>query len=626
MYDLLLKSIDEVQYQSEMCVLDSIDQYVSKMTFMVTEAANINSTDKSLIKKLIDGVKKAFSIIGKLISKIINKIKSFFVKNKDKNINDIARRAIGDESPIAESFYFEGVQKGTDYLTAHGRDPESFSNDIYLQILSNDVIRINYNCGVQINRPNTNSSKDLKNINNFNSWHDDTVPSVIHMIDRLDLLRDLSEKLSRFIAELCNTKPDSDMTKLDKYHAELKKSFFEFGNAKRKRNLHADPMVDLKISDFMEMQSIVSKMTAMSEKLSYENYEQDFYKKYIDILGKISHEFIKFQMDLNGFSNKLDFDINFIAPQYRDKIKDPTKLAKFVKGCLDNGISPKYLAYNTWLIANKKMKGDRKHFKPIKGESRFILFPEDEKIVYKIALSGFGQSANNNEYKVTNLVKNNPEIKDYFALILNSYENGALAVQERVVNNLKDNGLDPETFSNSLNVLYDKSQSSHDIEDDIAIIQRELGIKTPISLTDLHSANKSIDTNRGHIVLLDYGMLYPNSDILDVQKMSTGEYELFKEGRNKNRAYKSGSISKDEYESWKSAADKKMMEIRGPEARDTFDLINKRNELIEKAKNEPDPEKNHKLKKEINRFQKEIHKRNTDADSHAYGFTVTESK
>lgn len=629
MYDALLKSIDEAQYQSEMLVLESVDNYVDKMTMMITEATNIHSTDKSLVKKVIEGIKKAFRTIGSFISKIINKIKALFAKNEDKDINDIARRVIGDDSsPITESFYFEGVQKGVDYLTAHGRDPESFSDEIYLQIIGNDIIRIHYRQYRQLNRPDIEKSKDLKNINVFKYKRDEythnITSDIVRMLSNLDLLKDLYEKMRKFINELNNAKNNSDHEKLDECHNEFRESFKRLEAAKSK--IKIDSKIDLRISEFMEMQSIISKMTIESEKLLYENYDEEFYKKYLGVFGNISHTFIKFQMLLNSFSNKLDFDINFIAPQYRDKIKDPAKLAKFVKGCLDKGITPKYLSYNTWLIANKTMKGDRKHFDPVKGQSRFILFPENDKIVYKIAMSGFGASANNNEYKITNLVKNNPEVRDYFALILNNYEDGALAVQERVVNNLKDNGLDHETYSNSMNALYDKSQSTQDIEDDIGIIQRELGIKTPISLDDLHSANKSIDTNRGHLVLLDYGMLHPNSDLSGANTMSTEEYELLKERRNKNRDFRSGRISKDEYENWKSAADKKAWELRGPQARNTFDLVNKRNELIEKIKNESDSEKIHKLKKEANRYQEEIHKRITSADSHVYGFTPTESK
>lgn len=624
MYDLF-EEINDMQYDSDMCILEAYDDYLTKNMLMITEAKAFNANDKSLISKIIDGFKKALAAVKKFISNIINKIKSLFKKNSDKNINDIARDILGDsDTAVTESFYVEGVQKGTDYITAHGRTPEQFSDDIYLQILNNDVVRIHYRQGRQLNRPDIESSKDLKNVNKFKSDRDDLIGDVIHMITHLDLLQDLYSKMSKFINVLNKTKESTP--ELDACHDELKKSFNQLDRAKHKISLGLNPRVDLKVSDMLETQSLISKLTAESEKLHYNDYDAEWYSKYIKILGNIGHTFIKFQMCLNAFSNKLDFDINFIAPQYRGKIKDPSMLAKFVKGCIDKGISPKYLSYNTWLISSKKIKGDTKHFDPIKGQSRFILFPEDLKIVYKIAMSGFGIAANNNEYKITNMVKDKPETRDYFALILNNYEDGVIVEQERVVNNLKDSGLSPEVREDSLNALYDKSESAADIEEDIGIIQRDLGIKTPISLTDLHSRNKSIDTNRGHLVLIDYGMLHANSDLSGIQKMSPERYALLKEQRRMRRDYKSGKIPKDEYESWKADADKKAWSMRNIEDLNDFEIIDRRYALIKQAENETDPQKKHELKKQIDKLQKELHMRNSDIDSHAYGMTVTNSK
>lgn len=186
--------------------------------------------------------------------------------------------------------------------------------------------------------------------------------------------------------------------------------------------------------------------------------------------------------------------------------------------------------------------------------------------------------------------------------------------------------MSPEVYENSLNALYDKSETTNDIEDDISIIQRDLGIKTPISLDDLHSGNKTIDTNRGHLVLIDYGMLHPNSDISGIQKMSPERYALLKEERRMRRDYKSGKVSKDEYESWKADADKKAWSMRNIEDLNDFEIVNKRNSLLKQVDNETDPKKKHDLKKQIDKLQKELHMRDNDIDSHVYGATVTNSK
>ena len=93
MYDLI-KEIDGVRYDSDMCVLEAYDDYLTKNMLMITEAGTFNANDKLLISKIIDGFKKALNAVRNFISVIINKIKTLFKKNSDKNINNIAKAQI----------------------------------------------------------------------------------------------------------------------------------------------------------------------------------------------------------------------------------------------------------------------------------------------------------------------------------------------------------------------------------------------------------------------------------------------------------------------------------------------------------------------------------------------------
>jgi hypothetical protein len=156
------------------------------------------------------------------------------------------------------------------------------------------------------------------------------------------------------------------------------------------------------------------------------------------------------------------------------------------------------------------------------------------------------------------MVSSNPRLKDYFAVILDNYSDGAVVKQERVINNYKElsgNKGYNRLLERARNEAINKSDSSYDINEDFDILQREIGVSNPIKMIDLHAANYVFDSNRNHMVLLDYGYLAKHSRV-GVFDKNEKEYDILKRDRDNDILFKDGKISKEIYNKNKAEIDK----------------------------------------------------------------------
>lgn len=617
--DELLESIDNIDYIQDSCISDIVEATVvllDKNNKIYQESTNNNP---SFINKIINGLKKVLHMILSVINKAIDKIKSLFHKNT-KDVNSIASSVIGN-SVHTESYVMEAKQ-GIDYLTSHGKSPDDIGNDIYVQTIGTDTIRINFltdkiDSTGKKNKDTTTANKISKN--RYAGF------DMFYRITRQKYLTDSFEKSFKKLIDDVNNRRDHNQSLTD-----CKKSFREFDRAKRLDDRETfgrptdDKYFDLSIKDMIRFQSFVSEVTSTADTLSKDIYST-LDKDVSDFLVNVSHIFINMQMTLNAFSNAIDTDSGYVAPMYRNKIKTPEKLGEFVRKLIDSGISPKYVAYNAWLIANKSLKGNNKRYDPKAGQSRVVFFPEDDKIVYKIAMSGFGVSANNNEDRVTKMVKST-DVEKHFALILDNYSNGAVVKQQRTINDFynKNNDSDP-IISNSYKRLIESSKagSTSQIIQDIEEWQRDNKIPNPISITDLHAKNFGVDTRRGVYVIFDYGMLVPDKSIYDVK---SEVYNIRKQINAIRKKFNKGEITKTEYESKNKELQKLLWDLRDVDQLNDGTLVERRNKAIENYRGTSDVNKKKEFKRRANEYQHELHIRDSDVDSHVHGLTNTDDK
>ncbi len=553
----ILDMIDEISSSttdSSYLVMESYFSYIEKEVNIYTESSNAGSVGSKIINTLKTLLK---SIIG-FFSKMIEKIKGLFIKqNKKHAINDIASTVVSDDDVVSESAVIqEGTQHGQDYLTSHNRTSESFGENIYVSLKNQDTVTIDFLTSEQLNRPEI-KNKDMKNTSkNFGNG---ISTRMLFIIANVNYLKEFKNEFDRLVTSLKsgNLTEETINTVHDKL-MDIDDAIGKNGQEKvfKEKYLDSNGTFSFKITDLTLIQQIFTDITEKSNSIAYD-INSKFSEKAIELFNYITHFLLRLQMSFQSFSNSLEFDIKFISPKYRNKIKDPEKLGKFVSACIKNGIPPKYIIYNTWLISNKVLKGDDKHYDPVTGQSRYVMFPEDKSIVYKIAMSGFGTTSSNNETMISKMVSNNPRLKDYFAVILDNYSDGAVVKQERVIDNYKklrgteQSNLAGKAYKEALS----RSDSSYDTNKDFDILQREMGVSNPIKMIDLHASNYVFDSNRNHMVLLDYGYLSKSvkSGVFD---KDTKEYDILKRNRDNDILLKDGKISKEVYNKNKAEIDK----------------------------------------------------------------------
>lgn len=372
--DEILSSIDEINdlnTDATSCVMESMILSIDKYNSIYQESSDANK--KGIGVKIIEGIKKIFKMISSIIKKVIDKLKSLFRKHDPKkDVNNIAQEVIGDAA-VQEAYIMESKQ-GVDYLTSHGKTPTTLVDDIYVQFIGNDTIRINFDTG-EIDAPRKTRDSIKANNSVKNPYPEFDI--FYRIVRNKDLSENFGRSFDNLVNDLINNKPyEADM-------AACKRAYRAFDTNKRKadRDTFGRPtdnkFFELNLNDLSEFQSFITRITETSEKISkdiYSTLDQDV----ISFLSDISRSFIRLQMNLNIFSNAIDANKGYVAQKYRNKIKTPEKLGEFVRRMLDVGISPKYISYNAWLVANKTLRGKSKHYEPVAGQSRMVLFPEDD--------------------------------------------------------------------------------------------------------------------------------------------------------------------------------------------------------------------------------------------------------
>ncbi len=199
-------------------------------------------------------------MILSVINKAIDKIKSLFHKNT-KDVNSIASSVIGN-SVHTESYVMEAKQ-GIDYLTSHGKSPDDIGNDIYVQTIGTDTIRINFltnkiDSTDKKNKDTTTANKiSKKRYAGFDMFY---------RITRQKYLTDSFEKSFKKLIDDINNRRDHNQSLTD-----CKKSFREFDRAKRLDDRETfgrptdDKYFDLSIKDMIRFQSFVSEVTSTAD-------------------------------------------------------------------------------------------------------------------------------------------------------------------------------------------------------------------------------------------------------------------------------------------------------------------------------------------------------------------------
>lgn len=177
--------------------------------------------------------------------------------------------------------------------------------------------------------------------------------------------------------------------------------------------------------------------------------------------------------------------------KYKNTINDFDTMTKFIKEMIAKGIPAKYIMMNAYIVATDKINSLDSGMDaslPVSGESRGILFPKDNRFIFKFALSGWGINSNKAEYTMYDRIKNIPVAK-YFAKTQSEYDHYTGILCERIHGNtLRDSNrtVNVTRFRNNINAELQKNNID-------------------ITVEDLHEGNIMVDNSTNELKIIDYG-------------------------------------------------------------------------------------------------------------------------
>jgi hypothetical protein len=245
-----------------------------------------------------------------------------------------------------------------------------------------------------------------------------------------------------------------------------------------------------------ELTAFQSKLNELEEKLDFVQNANvkldDVDPGVIDGLNKLVHITEHFQFGLSSLSNAMQ-KVHLIDLKFMNSITDRNVLSKFVYDCIQNGIPPKYIAYNTWLIANESIRGSAARYKPVGGQTRCVFFPNDnKKEILKIATSGIGITSNKNEIRFSQFLKQSKEQEmiECSALVTNQYAQDAILAMERVVDRV---GKHPDLMTlQTMKSQYQQFTTRHP--------------ELRLVVSDFNDGNVMWSSDKDRWVCIDYGL------------------------------------------------------------------------------------------------------------------------
>lgn len=510
--------------------------------FMESEQKD-GTGNTSIIKKIWNAIKHVFVMLTTHIRMMIDKIKLFFNKNDGKHSNYIScdsivlrilsnsRANVPDDTskwkiPAVNPKYIAEQNKkySTDaeidkYNKKHKNDTQVYSE----AATDNRYVTINIPTGagstmypktVRVPRNDiiTEINKDEKTI----SFH-------IKGKGKLQRIKMTNEDSSTSKGEIEGLKKSWThsahialylMSKPDKFDklVALTDLAVEILFMKKKSHIHlfdkkcksilSDLNKNAKHTDLTKVKLSIKDLTEFQKKINNLNYKIDkfadincdvssFDKDTIDNFNRLSRSLLDIQIAMNSLTSSLENNI-IVSDCFVGCIKNMALLDQFVSTCIQEGMAPKYIAYNTWLVSDPCIRGNNDTYKPIWGQTRFIFFPPDNRFVYKIAMSGLGVTSNRAEIRTSEMFEKMDRV-DLIAPVVKTWDTESILAMERIMS-VSDVSL-PEC------AMYTKSAN-----DAIVEYEKKNNVKLNIKIADQHKDNVKFDTKNKCYRSIDYGI------------------------------------------------------------------------------------------------------------------------
>lgn len=541
-----IQDVNDEMVDTENIVSKSITDYFVKQQYVIeNKLTDVNETDivmesttyndKSIISKILDAIKTFFSMIINSIKNIINKIKhkgskdyitfdmamlkilSHSISNKPDDINSWSIPKVNSKftdmknKTITESYeedYFDDnseiYQEAFD--TSHEAKkeiliPSADGKVIKVETKSKDIIAIlnddnksitfksiGYGKFSKVKSTDKNFPTAGTNITETKNPYFGSCTTSLYLISHPDVTQKLV-KLTNDIKDIIKNN-NANIVTIARFNKECPKLIDEIKSKSASMHINEITISMKDLSNFIkDLDKSVYNIDTFADT---KNKVYNFSKTTISNMNKLSDFLLRLQVSLNMLSSSLD--TNFIVDyKFFGCIKSVKLLDKFVAYCIKNGLPPKYIAYNTWLVANECIRGKGDKYKPIWGQTRFIFFPPGGKVVYKIAMSGIGITSNKAEERTSKIFVDMGRV-DLIAPIVKTWENNTIVAMEAIKSKGKPSLVECAAYTKRCNEVIKDYEKTHNV-------------KLNIKISDQHADNVKYDINNKCYRSIDYGIV-----------------------------------------------------------------------------------------------------------------------
>ena len=478
--DVLLEqfNIDPAQeYYESIRYFEESYKYDDELISMVNEATT-GVTKQNIVQKFFNFIKKIIAWIIKAIKSLITKIKTLFVgkkKSADQALSDAGIEMPTSSNKDAKSSVVKivstdskGVETSVDYEVA--------AKDLFVKI-DGDVNKLIFKyAGLDTDAKFNNEDKYSKTIREHAPAGNETsyqffvyffnnkseMNELVDIIETLVNVKNLNEDETRYITirlvRLINRINKSDIETT--FEIDMK-TLQEYNDIYV--DLH-NKIGKIDIPDFSTDRALMEKFTKICD--------------YLTII----------QFGFNRITNAI-YRIYDVDARYIESAKSVDSLGEAVYALIKAGIPHNHVARNTYLIADKKLRKSSDINDPARGQSRMVLLPEDESIVYKVALNVLGISDNSKENKIFEVIANGG-FDDCVAKSLSITNNKCIETMER---------------ASTIDVMDIKihQKEFNELDSRLSLMKDKINV----TINDLHAGNFGRLENHGitKFVVIDYG-------------------------------------------------------------------------------------------------------------------------
>ena len=512
-YDLLYREYDESYEES--IYEDPIEffgnSYITEThdIFMETKGA----TKKNIFQRLWNIIIKSFGSIGKIFSNILKWFKNILFGKKSAKTADQIAEDIGlkinnnvDEKPVTISVPSSEESEielppieliAKELLIEYNKEKQSIifnTDEVFKNVYYSkyNKPKVDGNQGKIVGQPAINEHFHF------------TLKTILH--DQLfDAYCNIVSLICDYVDKYKNDEDVSGYTQT-KDAGEIRLAYNKFSdlNTSINNNISKTEIPYQKFEEFAkkvgEINKKFSDINMIIEGVPDVNAKSLFVFKltqpFIDALNDISAIAFRLQMGINAITSTIQKSF-ILDKRYLETCSNLEDLDKFIYECIKSGLPPKYIAYNSWIIMSKELKGSNSDKdKPVWGQARVIYYPDNNpKVVHKVALHMNGIWSNKTEREITikaeqsnNMANNINELLKYIARTVWLSKTGSINSMERL-----DTSKQPSLTI--VKVLGDK----------VANITKN----NIFGIRDLHDGNVG-KTSDGKWKFIDYGMAYTN--------------------------------------------------------------------------------------------------------------------